>query len=159
MGTITSSTSRHFTHSVKFIATGVCLTLLLVGCQKPMEKSGITIEKVANVNQGLKGATRAVRPAWQEAWLTFKRDNDTDIADNERRITALRKEVGKANSRFRASYNMRIDELERRNNKLRDRVNNCKDEGDAKWVAFKHGAKRDMDGLKSLLKKTTIKTG
>ena len=157
MSTIATSKSRYFTDSVKFIATGVCLTLLLSACQQPKEKVGIAIEKVANVNRSLMEATREIRPAWQEAWLKFKRENDTDIAENERLITELRKDVGKANTRFRASYNVRIDELERRNNELRDRTDNYRDEGDSKWVAFKHGSKRDMDNLKALLKKTTIK--
>ena len=151
------TTSRYFTSSVKLIATSVCLTLLLVACQKPRENSRIAIESVANVNQGGHEASREVRPAWQEAWLKFKRDNDTDVADNERRIIELREHVGKANARFRASYSVRIDELERRNNELRDRTDNYRDKGDAKWLAFKHGSERDMDGLKLLLKKTIIK--
>jgi len=150
------TTSRNFTNFVKFIATGVCLALLLIACQKPREKSGIATENFANVNQGGQEASREVRPAWQEAYLKFKRKNDADIAENERRIVELRKDVGKANTRFRASYTVRIDELERRNNELRDRTDNYRDEGEAKWVAFKYGSKRDMDNLKLLLKKTII---
>jgi hypothetical protein len=157
MRTIAAPKSCSFTNSVKFIAAVVCLTVLLVACHKPEEKSESAIESGANANQDLKKATREVRPAWQEAWLMFKRENDTDIAENELRIIELRKQVGKANTRFRASYNARIDELERRNNELRNRIDNYRDEGDAKWVAFKNGSKRDMDNLKSLLKKTTIK--
>jgi len=148
-----------FTRCVRLVATGACLTLLLGACQQPTQKSGTAIDKMATVHQAQVGATSEVRPAWQEAWLKFKRENDTDVANNKRRIIELRENVGKANARFRASYNVRIDELERRNNELRDRTDNYKDQGEAKWVGFKHGSKRDMDGLKSLLKKTTIKNG
>jgi hypothetical protein len=144
---------------MKFIVICVCLTLLLTACQQSREESGIVIDRVATVNQGLKQAGRQLRPAWEKAWLKFKRENDTDVANNERRIVELRANVIKANTQFRASYTVRIDELERRNNELRDRTDNYKDKGDAKWVAFKHGSKRDMDRLKSLLKKTTIKNG
>jgi hypothetical protein len=157
MSTITTSKSCYFTNSVKFIATAVCLTLLLSACQEPKETVGIAIEKVANVNRGPAETTTEIRPAWQEAWVKFKRENDTDIAENERLITELRKDVGKANTRFRASYSVRIDELERRNNELRERTDNYRDEGDSKWAAFKYGSKRDMENLKALLKKTTIK--
>jgi hypothetical protein len=150
---------RFFTRCVRLVATGACLTLLLGACQQPREKSGTAIDKMATVHQAQVGATSKVRPAWQEAWLKFKRENDTDVANNKRRIIELRENVGKANARFRASYNVRIDELERRNNELRDRIDNYKDQGEAKWVGFKLGSKRDMDGLKSLLKKTTIKNG
>jgi hypothetical protein len=152
---VNKSKTRCFTNTVKVITTCVCLTLLLGACHKPSEKSGVASDRIANVKQ----VTRKVRSAWQEAWLKFKRENDTDVAENELRIIDLRKDVGKANTRFRASYNVRIDELERRNNELRDRTDNYKDQGDAKWVVFKHGSKHDMDDLKSLLKKTAIKNG
>ncbi len=157
MGSIAGSISRYFTGAMWFIATGVCLTVLLVACHKPEETIESAIQRYADANQALRKATREVRPAWREAWLKFKRENDTDITENELRIIELRKQVGNANTRFRAIYNVRIDELQRRNNELRNRTDNYRDEGDAKWVVFKNGSKRDMDYLKSLLKKTTIK--
>lgn len=156
---VNKTRSRGFMNTVTYIATGVCLALLLIACQKPAEKSGIATENNGKVNQSVQGASSEVRPAWQEAYLKFKRKNDVDIAENEQRIIELRKAVRKANTRFRASYSVRIDELERRNNELRDRTDNYRDEGDAKWAAFKHGSKRDMDKLKSLLKKTVIRDG
>ena len=159
MNTTATSKAGYFTNSVKFIATGVCLTFLLVACQKPEQKVEDARDKVTNANQDLKEATREARTAWQEAWLKFKGDNDTEIADNERRMIELRKEVSKLHERYRANYNVRIDELEKRNNDLRDRVNNYKDEGDVKWEEFKKETKREMDDLTLSLKKFTIKNG
>lgn len=159
---VDTARSRHFTNAVKFIATGLCLALLLIECQKPAERSkrsGTAIEDVASLNQGGREASKEVRPAWQEAYRKFKRQNDIDIAENERRIIELRKNVGNASMRFRTSYTLRIDELERRNNELRDRTDNYRGQGDAKWAAFMYSSKRDMDKLKSLLKKTIIKNG
>jgi len=159
MNTIATSKARYFANSAKFIATAVCLTFLLVACQKPEQKVEDAKDKVTNANQDLKEATREARVAWQEAWLKFKGDNDTEIAANERRIIELRKEVSKLHERYRANYSVRIDELEKRNNDLRDRVNNYKDEGDVKWEEFKTATKHDMDDLASSLKKITIKNG
>jgi uncharacterized protein involved in exopolysaccharide biosynthesis len=109
--------------------------------------------------QDLKEARREVRAEWQENWLKFKRDNDKAIADNERRIIDLRKEVSGIDTRYRAKYNVRIDELEKKNNELRDRVNNYKDDGDESWEKFKKGMEHDLDDLKSSLKNTAIKNG
>jgi Mg2+ and Co2+ transporter CorA len=159
MNTTATSEAGYFTNSVKFIATAVCLTFLLVACQKPEQKVEDAKDKVANANQDLKEATREARTAWQEAWLTFKGDNDSEIGDNERRIIELRKEVSKLHKRYRANYSVRIDELERRNNDLRDRVNNYKDEGDVKWEEFKKETKRNMDDLTLSINKITIKNG
>ncbi len=157
MTTISTSKSRTFTNLVKFTATGFCLAILLVACQQPEKKVETAKEKVADAKQDLKEAKREVRAEWQENWLKFKRDNDKEIADAERRIIDLRKEVNGVDTRYRAKYNVRIDELEKRNNELRDRVNNYRDEGDVRWGEFKEGMKHDMDDLKSSLKNITIK--
>jgi hypothetical protein len=159
MTTISKSKSSTFTNLVKFTATGFCLAILLVACQQPEKKVENAKEKVADAKQDLKEARREVRAEWQENWLKFRRDNDKEIADNERRIIDLRKEVSGIDTRYRAKYNVRIDELEKRNNELRDRVNNYKDEGDESWEKFKKGMEHDLDGLKSSLKNTTIKNG
>ena len=135
-----------------------CLTpILLMGCQRPEEKVENAKEKVATANQDLKEARRDAGTEWQEDWLKLKRDNDQEIAGNERRIIEIRKDVNTVDAPYRAKYNTRIDEFERRNNELRDRVNNYKNVGDEKWVEFKKDIKRDMDDLKSSLKNFTIK--
>lgn len=151
------ATSRHFTNLVKFTVTGFCLAILVTGCQKPEQQVENAKEKVADANQDLKEAKREVRAEWQENWLKFKRDNDQDIAANERRFLDLRKEVNDVDTRYRAKYNTRIDELERRNNELRDRIINYKDDGDPRWEEFKTEIKRDMDDLKSSVSNITIK--
>jgi predicted nucleic acid-binding Zn-ribbon protein len=152
-------TSHYFTTPVKYLAAGVCLAVLLAACQTPEQKVAETKENVTNAKQDLKEANRDARAQWQEDWLAFKRDNDKDIAANERRIIDLRQQVNGADSRYRATYNARIDELERRNNELRERVNNCRDGEDEKWGEFKENTKRNMDNLKALLGNVTIKNG
>src|SRR5512141_1306026 len=111
MNTIATSKAPYFTNSVKFIATAVFLTFLLVACQNPEQKVEDARDKVTNANQDLKEATREARTAWQEAYLKFKGDNDTEIAANERRIIELRKDVSNLDERYRSNYNVRIDEL------------------------------------------------
>lgn len=157
MGARSNFKSGYFTSLVTSVATGCCLSLLLVACQKPEEKVENAREKVADARQDLKEAKREARTEWQQDWVNVKRDNDKDIADNERRNIDLRKDVKGVHKRYRARYNVRIDDCERRNNELRDRVNNYKDEGDERWVEFKKDLKRDMDDLKSSLKKITVK--
>ena len=157
MITVSTSQSSYFTKFVKYAVTSFFLATLLIACQKPEAKVENAKENVAIANQDLKGAKREVRAQWQEAWLNFKRDNDKEIADNERNIIELRKEVNGVDSRYRAKYNVRIDEFERRNNELRDRVNNYKDAGDEKWEEFKKDMKRDMDDLNASRKNIIIK--
>jgi len=102
---------------------------------------------VANANQDLKDARREVRADWQEEWLAFKRTNDMAIAENERRFIELRSKAIDVDLTSRAAYTGRIDACERRNNDIRDRVNNYKDEGVAEWQIFKKAIGRDIDDL------------
>ncbi len=142
---------------VQSVAALFCLSFLISACQKPEEKVDNAREKVADANQDLKEAKREARAEWQEDWLKFKRDNDEDIASNERRILELRKDVNDVDARYRAQYNNRIDELEHRNNELRERVNNYRDSGDERWEEFKKDMKRDMDDLHTSLKNVIVK--
>ncbi len=141
----------------RFIAASFCALLLIAGCQQPEEKVQDAREKVADANQDLTEAKREARAEWQEAWLKVKRDNDEEIAENERRILDLRKDVNDIDTRYRAKYNTRIDELERRNIELRNRVNDYKDQGDERWEEFKKDLKREMDELRESLKNVNVK--
>jgi Zn-dependent M32 family carboxypeptidase len=113
--------------------------------------------EVANATQDLKEARREVRTSWQENWVSFKRDNDKTISENERHIIDLRREVNDIDAPYRAKYTARIDNFERGNIDLRDRVNNCKDEGDVSWETFKKDVKREADELDASRKDIIIK--
>jgi hypothetical protein len=159
MVSIAVNASRYVTRSVKYVATGLGLAFLLAACQQPEQKVADAKANVATANQDLKEARRDAGTVWQETWLKFKRDNDESIASNERRILELRKEVAAVDARYRATYTVRIDKLEARNNEIRDRVNNVKDEGDARWETFKSDTKHDLDDLTSSLENITVRNG
>lgn len=157
MNMLSTSPIRPFTRMVAIIAPALFLALLSAGCQQPEAKVEDAKEEVVDANQDLREATREMRAQWQEDWLEFKRENDAEFAGNERSIIAFRNEVKAVDFRYRDKYNVMIDALERRNNELRDRVNNYKDAGDAKWEEFKRDFTRDMDDLESSRKAITIK--
>jgi len=159
MTTISKFTSRYFKILATVVPTGVCLAFLMTSCQKPAEKVETARDNVADANQNLKEAKREARAQWQEDWLKVKNDNNKEITDNERRIIDLRKDVNGVDERYRAKYNTQIDELETKNNELRDRVNNARDDGDVAWDQFKKDVKHDSGDLKERLKNITIKNG
>jgi len=157
MNTITTQAAHKLEIFLALAIAGFLSALPFTGCQRPEDKVETAREKVAEAKQDLKEAGRDARADWQEAWLTVKRDYDKEVAINERRILDLRKEVAAIDMRYRSTYNSRIDDLERRNTELRERLNNVKDQGDQQWEEFKTGLKREMDDLQSSLKNITIK--
>jgi hypothetical protein len=156
---MTSQPTHSLTKNVSRLAlTGFCC-IVLAGCQSPDDKVLDAKEKVGEANQELKEAGREARVAWQEEWLSFKRQNDEEIAKSERTILALRAEVAQIDMRYREKYTTRIGEIERRNEELRNRVNNYKDEGDERWSEFKKDVERERDDIQLTLKSITVKNG
>jgi cell division septation protein DedD len=145
----------------------VCLVLLSAGCSKHAEqkvadakgKVADAKEKVGEATEDLQSAQRDERSEWKQSWLSFKNDFDKDLTDNEAGIAARRAEVEKIDAGNRSRYNASLDDAERKNNELRDRVNNYKDEGDAKWELFKTDTRRELDDLKATIKDISIKNG
>jgi hypothetical protein len=157
MTTKAKCASHHFMNVVQGTVTVCCLALLLAACQQRESKVEIAKDNVINATQDLKEAAREARTEWQAAWVKFKGEYNTGIADNERRIIDLRKEVNAIDMRYRDQYTVLIDKLEGRNNELRQRINNAIDEGDAKWSDFTKAMNRDMDDVKLSLKNITVK--
>jgi len=152
-------------NTAKLGLTGLALMVLVTGCQRADEKVADARgevqdakEEVAEATQDLKEASREARVEWQENWLAFKSDTDKKVADNERRILELRSEVARLDVRYQTAYFTNIDEMERRNNELRERVNNARDEGDAQWEVFTTEIGRDFDNLKTSIEGINIRS-
>jgi hypothetical protein len=109
-----------------------------------------------DANQVLKEANREAHSEWQEDWLTFKQDMDKVVSENERRILDLRAEVARVDARYQDGYNTRIDQVERRNSDLRNRVANYKNHGDSDWNAFKTSIRQDFDDLGASIRDITV---
>jgi hypothetical protein len=157
MGTESTMHSRNMANLLLFGATAACVAILLSGCQQRESKIEIAQTKVTSAAQDLKEVKREVRADWQESWLSFKRESDMEIAANERSIIDLRREVTTVRKGLRDSFTARIDDIERRNTELRNRVNEYKDDGDEKWELFKKAVRRDMDNLNATRVKIVVR--
>jgi hypothetical protein len=141
--------------SSALVAAAFCLTV--AACQKSSE------EKVADArgnlneaNKELQETQREVRAEWQQDWLTFKSEMDERVAANERLIIERRAEVAKLDERYRDQYDDLLDDVERRNNELRDKIANAKDEGDVLWEQFKTDTKNALDSLEASIKSIQV---
>ena len=164
---MTMASKRARRNTARSALTGFCLLVLIAGCgqraeQKVADAKGQVLdakENMAEATQDLHDATQEARAEWKASWVSFKNDFDKDLADNEASIATLRAEVARIDESYQSKYNETLDEAERKNKELRDRVNNYKDEGDAKWELFKTDATRDLDDLKAGIKNMAITNG
>ena len=67
-------------------------------------------------------------------WQTLKCKSEAQISDNDKRIRMFIAQRAKASKTFRATYDMRVAELERRNIALRSKLNDYKGDRGEKWA-------------------------
>ena len=134
-----------------------CLTIVAAACNSSEQKVASARDNVAAANQDLNEASRDARVAWQEDWVKFKGEINEDLSKNERRILDLRAEVAKLDTQYQEQYTTRINDAERRNVELRDRVNNYQDQGDEKWAVFKTDVRQDFDDLEVTIRNIDVR--
>jgi phosphoenolpyruvate-protein kinase (PTS system EI component) len=87
-----------------------------------------------------------------EEWDKFKTENEKQIQENENEIASYR-EMERKDQTWSNKYKVRIDELETRNNALREKMRTYEaDKRRDKWESFKEEFKHDMDELGTALK-------
>jgi hypothetical protein len=74
------------------------------------------------------GAQTGVRGQFVSTWQILKRKCEGQISDNDKRIIVFKDQRARANKVFRATYDQRVAELERRNIALKGKLNDYKGE-------------------------------
>ena len=132
------------------IAVIVCMAgTLSLGCGKTSE------QKVEIIKENARDAQRSWHDAQTEYssdWKTFLSESDQAINTNEKRIDAFKEKMDKAGFKVRAKYNKDVAALEQKNNEMKKKLKEYKDEGPIKWEEFKTNFKHDMDGIDKTMK-------
>jgi hypothetical protein len=71
---------------------------------------------------------------------------------SEKRIDAFKENMEEAGLKVKAKYNNEMTVLEKKNRKLKKKLEEYKDEGQHKWKEFKMNFKHDMDGIGKTMK-------
>jgi uncharacterized protein YpmS len=79
------------------------------------------------------------------------------IADNEKTIAELREKMKNENKVMKAKLEIKIEDLEKRNNDLRMKISEYKYDGKTEWQSFKKEFNHDMDELGHAVKDLTVR--
>jgi len=82
----------------------------------------------------------------------FKKEAQERIQKNKEAIAEFKAKMLKEKKEAKAQYKERINELEQKNNKLKDRIADYKEDGKEKWESFKNEFNHDMDEVGKALK-------
>ncbi len=122
---------------------------LFASCQSSTPKIEAAETKVQDAEQALKEAKKA---ATAEEWNAFKEASETRIKANEVLIDDLRAKMKVAGKKIDATYEKSINELEERNQIMKNKIATYNNDSQSDWVSFKREFNHDMDGLWQALK-------
>ena len=119
----------------------------LTGCFSSGEKKEQAEEKVAEANEALEKANKA----YLEDVKSYKAETEKAIANNQERIADLRFQAAKEKENLRAENLKKIEDLERQNNNLKNKLFDYRENNNSKWDKFKSEFNQDMNELKEAI--------
>jgi hypothetical protein len=134
---------------IAIAAIGCMVGMLLTGCEKTSD------QRVKNANENAGNAIRELKDARTEflaEWQTFKRESEQAIEGNEKKIDAFKAKMEKGGSKVKAKYSKDVAVLEQKNQDLKKKLEEYKDDGQGKWEEFKTNFKHDMDSIGKTMK-------
>ena len=138
------------------LASFATVAVFFTSCDNNNNKYGS--ERAEDAAEELRDAKKDLDEAQREYTIKyndFKREMDNKITENDKAIAALKADVRERNAEAKANWNTAVNDLERKNQSLKDRINDYKVDGNANWEEFKREFNHDMDRLGEALKDMT----
>jgi hypothetical protein len=74
------------------------------------------------------------------------------IEANEKRIDAFKEKIEEISLKVKGKFNEETALLEQKNSELKEKLKECKGDGQSKWKEFKTNITHDMDGIGKTMK-------
>lgn len=130
---------------ILILSSILTISLLLTGCFSSGEKKDNAEKEVVEVNKALEEANKT----YMEDVKAYKAETEKIIENNKERIADLKLQAVKEKENRRAENLKKIEELERRNNNLKNKLFDYRDNDGSKWDKFKSEFIKDMDELRA----------
>jgi DNA anti-recombination protein RmuC len=111
---------------------------------KLLKEQEDVVEAKQDLNQALKDSVRQ-----------FKLDAQNTITENNRKIDEFKQKIASGKKETRDKYEVKVNDLERKNKELQKRLDEFNDENGEKWTSFKREFNHDMDEMGNSLKDLT----
>lgn len=122
--------------------------VMITGCNTSTQKVEKAKDKVDQAQDDLDQATLDYHAEIE----SFKNETREKTITNDQMIAELKARIAKEKKDARVMYEKNIAELEKKNNELKESINNYKDEGKDNWESFKDEFNSDMENLGIALK-------
>lgn len=131
--------------------TLITASVIFTSCNSPEEKLEVSKENVEDAQQNLDEANQE----YAKQFAAFKIESEQKITANEKLIADLKEYSKTKKNESRVAYEKSIAELEVKNQAMKVKIGEYKEEGDVKWKSFKEEFNHDMNELGEALKDLT----
>lgn len=118
------------------------------GCTSSKENVESAQDDVKKADEALKQATKE----YQEDMKAYRIETQEKIDANNKKIAELRLNAANKKESVRNEHLKGIEELERKNNQMKTKLDDYRDDGREKWERFKKEFGEDMNELGEALK-------
>jgi len=122
---------------------------MFVSCQSSAEKVDQAKENVVDAKQELNQAIK-------DSIVQFRKESAQQITAYEQSIADLKAKIATEKKDVKATYEKSLEELEQKNELLKTKLNDFKDEETDKWESFRDEFRKDMQDLGSAIKNFTV---
>lgn len=133
-------------NSILIFSAFITVTLL-TGCFSSEEKKENAEKEAVEANKALEKANKE----YLEEVKAYKAETERVIENNKERIADLKLQAAKEKESVRTENLRRIEELERQNNNLKNKLFDYRENDHDKWDEFKSGFNQDMDELREAI--------
>ena len=123
----------------------------LVSCKQSSNEETVEVTKDDEGNTIMVNSTTK-----NKEWEEFKMKTDSAINKNEVRIGELKVKMKETGNSIDSTYQKKIDQLERKNQDMKMKLDNYKVDASENWESFKREFNHDMSELGDALKDITV---
>ncbi len=130
-----------------FVALACIAVFGLSNCKSsPAEKAEGIDDAQENLNVAEQDYEKAVSDSTNE-YIRYKLESDEKLKANDQKIAELKANLKAKKLKDRTNYEIKLNELELKNAKLKESMDNYEESDINKWEIFKANFKKDMDDL------------
>ena len=126
----------------------VSMTLImLTGCTSSSKKVKFAKENVAYAKENVVDANQKLNQAVLDSVQDYKKHTEEKLLDNEKSLALYKGKIASEKIENRAKFQKEWAALAKRNEQMKQKLENYSEEKDGKWETFKKKFDYDMDEL------------
>lgn len=130
------------TKTIKTLGYAFVMGIFITGCSTPAER--------VEDEEGMTDDDDATETSYRDDIENYRLESSEELSDYEERINEMKETNDYRNAVN--NYNTRVDELERQNRELREKLDDYEDDGESGWQRFKTEFSHDMKELGNSIK-------